>query len=406
MAGAAVLDHYQTPRTDVHRVIFVHCDGLERQHGNSPYNAEQASVCADLLETVAIRHVRDELARPSVLVLTPYRGQVTTIRGLRHRDVPPAQVMTIDGAQGQEAELVVISMVRANPQGRVGFTDDARRLNVAITRARRGVVIVGHLPTMLAATSSGFPTLLDDLHERGCIFRSQLDGRRRVIVALSDRAHQELVQQAGEVREADERGAPKVHLKWAEYTIPRAPDGDVPQTIAALATSARRHIVALTASGSFLAAMAHSSALKPRTDWAAGNRPDDVFHWDRKSLSHENFLTHQGLDIDCGNKTLGIMFLALRQALTVDPPSDERDRRPLPLGCSPGDMDCQAHPVLTASVTPGYSWREGPTLSVTLLLTEDIPRPRCLQMVIATLLPREPQQQTSRQKPQIGRAHV
>ena len=60
--------------------------------------------------------------------------------------------MTVDSSQGQEADLVIISMVRCNPTGRVGFTNDARRLNVAIARARAGVVIIGHLPTSRAAS--------------------------------------------------------------------------------------------------------------------------------------------------------------------------------------------------------------------------------------------------------------
>ena len=55
------------------------------------------------------------------------------------------EVSTINAAQGQEADLVIISLVRANATGSVGFTDDAKRFNVAITRARAGVIIVGHL---------------------------------------------------------------------------------------------------------------------------------------------------------------------------------------------------------------------------------------------------------------------
>ena len=55
---------------------------------------------------------------------------------------------TVDAFQGKECEVVVISAVRSNSRGSVGFLSDHRRLNVAITRARRGLIIVGHEPTL------------------------------------------------------------------------------------------------------------------------------------------------------------------------------------------------------------------------------------------------------------------
>lgn len=57
-------------------------------------------------------------------------------------------ISTVDGYQGREADAVVFSAVRCNPEGRVGFLADERRLNVAITRPRRGLVVVGHQATL------------------------------------------------------------------------------------------------------------------------------------------------------------------------------------------------------------------------------------------------------------------
>lgn len=91
----------------------------------------------------------------SAAILTPYRGQVRTlehlIRGSRLDQQFPGKQVTVssvDGYQGREADVVVLTTVRCNAQGSIGFVADPRRLNVAITRPRRGLVIVGSPATL------------------------------------------------------------------------------------------------------------------------------------------------------------------------------------------------------------------------------------------------------------------
>src|SRR5439155_15727725 len=79
------------------------------------------------------------LAPGDLAVIAPYDAQVKLLREL----LPEVEVDTVDGFQGREKEAVLVSLVRSNDQGEVGFLADVRRMNVALTRARRRLEVVG-----------------------------------------------------------------------------------------------------------------------------------------------------------------------------------------------------------------------------------------------------------------------
>lgn len=87
-------------------------------------------------------------------VISPYRAQVQYLRKLirKRKFFKPYRhlitVNTVDGFQGQERDVILISMVRANDEGQIGFLKDLRRMNVAITRARMKLIILGNAETM------------------------------------------------------------------------------------------------------------------------------------------------------------------------------------------------------------------------------------------------------------------
>jgi hypothetical protein len=91
------------------------------------------------------------LAARDVGIITPYAAQAVEIRRvLRQLGINGIEVRTVDGFQGREKEAILLSCVRSNADRRIGFLDDARRLNVALTRARRALLVVGCRKTLSA----------------------------------------------------------------------------------------------------------------------------------------------------------------------------------------------------------------------------------------------------------------
>ena len=103
----------------------------------NPGEAELAA--AEVRRVLALGVPAGEIA-----VISPYDAQVQRLRQLLSAEVEAGlEVDTVDGFQGREKEAVVVSLVRANETGEVGFLADVRRMNVAITRARSKLVVVG-----------------------------------------------------------------------------------------------------------------------------------------------------------------------------------------------------------------------------------------------------------------------
>ncbi len=119
-------------------------------------NKGEAELTLDTLQhyfsKIGKSRILDE--RIDVGVISPYRAQVQYLRGLvkRREFFKPYRhlisVNTVDGFQGQERDIILISLVRANADGQIGFLRDLRRMNVAMTRARMKLIILGDASTM------------------------------------------------------------------------------------------------------------------------------------------------------------------------------------------------------------------------------------------------------------------
>lgn len=115
----------------------------------------------DMEATVVWNHVAQLLAAKvsasDIGIISPYNAQVQRLRRLVPAAAVGVEISTVDGFQGREKEVIIMLLVRSNSQGEVGFLRDQRRLNVAITRAKRHLCVVGDLD-MLARSNVDFLT--------------------------------------------------------------------------------------------------------------------------------------------------------------------------------------------------------------------------------------------------------
>ena len=106
---------------------------------------------------------RAGLRPQEIAVIAPYAAQVRWLR--MHSEFDHLEIDTVDGFQGREKEAVVMCTVRSNTEGEVGFLSDSRRMNVALTRARRQLIVIGDSATLGA--DEFFQSLLKWFEESG-----------------------------------------------------------------------------------------------------------------------------------------------------------------------------------------------------------------------------------------------
>ena len=149
-----ILD-YDTP------IVWVNTEGMDAEEefvekSFGRVNKNEAELTLQQLEAyltkIGKQRVLEE--RIDIGIISPYQAQVYYLRQLlRKRPFfsPYKQLIsinTVDGFQGQERDVILISLVRANEKGEIGFLNDLRRMNVAITRARMKLIILGDASTL------------------------------------------------------------------------------------------------------------------------------------------------------------------------------------------------------------------------------------------------------------------
>ncbi len=130
-----------------------------RKGATSKENEGEAQLVTDIIELLLSRGIKPE----DIAVISPYDAQVGLIRKMLRVD--DLEIKTVDGFQGREKEVVIVSFVRSNNYGEIGFLKDLRRLNVSITRAKRKLVLIGDSKTL--ATEGCYERLVAVAKARG-----------------------------------------------------------------------------------------------------------------------------------------------------------------------------------------------------------------------------------------------
>lgn len=110
--------------------------------GESRRNTQEGKLVLRLAERLCAAGVEPG----TIAIIAPYAAQVRWLR--EHCDQRQIEIDTVDGFQGREKEAVIISLVRSNSIGEIGFLGDTRRMNVALTRARRKLIVIGDSATL------------------------------------------------------------------------------------------------------------------------------------------------------------------------------------------------------------------------------------------------------------------
>ncbi len=130
-------------------IVFVDTEGTEAaerlpDRSTSYENPKEAEIVKALIEELENMGAKPE----QIGIITPYAAQVKLLKKLIDTEERVYEIKSVDGFQGREKEIIIISFVRSNDCGEIGFLQDLRRLNVALTRAKRKLICIGDSKTL------------------------------------------------------------------------------------------------------------------------------------------------------------------------------------------------------------------------------------------------------------------
>lgn len=145
-------------------IVFIDTTGIDAKESSRPGStSKQNQEEAEIVQEISEETLHAGLSENDIAVIAPYDDQVDLIEQKIRRE--NLEIKTVDGFQGREKEEIIISLTRSNDRGEIGFLKDYRRINVALTRAKRKLIVVGDSGTL--GSDELYSSLVNYVKENG-----------------------------------------------------------------------------------------------------------------------------------------------------------------------------------------------------------------------------------------------
>src|SRR5260370_313289 len=135
-----------------------------RDAQRSVANEFEVALCKDITSII-----RRRVRKATLAVIAMDTTRVTRLQGSLKGIVPPDDIESVDAFEGRESDAVILSLVRSNDRAAIGFLNDPNRVNVAISRAKKLLVIVGDSKTVIGGAPELFGPLFEHCKEEGLV---------------------------------------------------------------------------------------------------------------------------------------------------------------------------------------------------------------------------------------------
>ena len=155
-------EHVKGVRSDV---FFIDHSKPEKDKEKSHSNEHEA----DFLVALCKYLLKQGYETEQITVLTMYRGQLLELKKrMKRQDYNGVRVAAVDDFQGEENDIILLSLVRSNPDGKIGFLEIENRICVSLSRAKIGLFVIGNLSMLRDKDNTVWPQILADLSQKGC----------------------------------------------------------------------------------------------------------------------------------------------------------------------------------------------------------------------------------------------
>lgn len=146
-------------------IVFIDTNGHGMEEINDDEDSKLNEGEAQCVVDYVSKLVKAGVSEADIAIISPYNAQIKYLKLALKDKYPNLELGTVDGIQGREKEVVIITLVRSNSDGQVGFLSENRRLNVALTRPKRHLCVVGDSQTL--GRNRFLKKLVEYLEEKG-----------------------------------------------------------------------------------------------------------------------------------------------------------------------------------------------------------------------------------------------